>query len=303
MNKDFKQLSIIGPTASGKSDLGLKIATKINAYILSIDSLSIYKEIDIVSAKPSKKELKQVKHFGIDEIYPNEHFSVDIFIKLYKDVLKRCKKDNKNLVIVGGTSFYLKSLLEGLSPIPELSLDAKVNVNKAMKDLEGAYNFLKLQDPDYMQNISANDSYRIEKAFIIFEGSKMSPSEWFKQNPPQPIIKDLPIFNIDVPRDVLRKRIQNRTHKMLDLGLIDEVCYLEQKYTRLPNSMGAIGIVEVLEYLDGKIDKNEMLELISTHTAQLAKRQQTFNKNQFENIISAPLEELEDIILSNKVIN
>ncbi|MCW8837265.1 MAG: tRNA (adenosine(37)-N6)-dimethylallyltransferase MiaA, partial [Thiovulaceae bacterium] len=279
------------------------IATKINAYILSIDSLSIYKEIDIVSAKPSKKELKQVKHFGIDEIYPNEHFSVDIFIKLYKDVLKRCKKDNKNLVIVGGTSFYLKSLLEGLSPIPELSLDAKVNVNKAMKDLEGAYNFLKLQDPDYMQNISANDSYRIEKAFIIFEGSKMSPSEWFKQNPPQPIIKDLPIFNIDVPRDVLRKRIQNRTHKMLDLGLIDEVCYLEQKYTRLPNSMGAIGIVEVLEYLDGKIDKNEMLELISTHTAQLAKRQQTFNKNQFKNIISAPLEELEDIILSNKVIN
>ena len=297
MNKDFKQLAIIGPTASGKSDLAIKIASKIDAYILSIDSLSIYKEIDIVSAKPSKKELEQVKHFGIDEIYPNEYFSVDIFINLYKKVLNRCKKDNKNLVIVGGTSFYLKSLLQGLSPIPELSPDAKLNIDKAMQDLEGAYSFLKLKDEEYMKNISVNDRYRIEKAFIVYKGSKMKPSEWFKQNPPQPVIKNLSIFNIDVSRDVLRKRIQKRTNKMLETGLIDEVCYLEQKYTRSPNSMGAIGIVEVLEYLDGKIDKDEMLELISTHTAQLAKRQQTFNKNQFENIISAPLEELEEIIL------
>ncbi|QFR50072.1 tRNA (adenosine(37)-N6)-dimethylallyltransferase MiaA [Sulfurimonas lithotrophica] len=297
MNKDFKQLAIIGPTASGKSDLAIKIASKIDAYILSIDSLSIYKEIDIVSAKPSKKELEQVKHFGIDEIYPNEYFSVDIFINLYKKVLKRCKKDNKNLVIVGGTSFYLKSLLQGLSPIPELSPDAKLNIDKAMQDLEGAYSFLKLKDEEYMQNISANDRYRIEKALIVYEGSKMKPSEWFKQNPPKPVIKNLSIFNIDVSRDVLRKRIQKRTNKMLESGLIDEVCYLEQKYTRSPNSMGAIGIVEVLDYLDGKTSKEEMLELISTHTAQLAKRQQTFNKNQFENIVSAPLEELEEIIL------
>lgn len=295
----MKQLAIIGPTASGKSDLAIKIAKKIDAYILSIDSLSIYKEIDIVSAKPSHKELNEVKHFGINEIYPNDHFSVDIFIELYKKVKKRCKKDDKNLVIVGGTSFYLKSLLQGLSPIPELSLDAKVNVEKAMQDLEGAYNFLKLQDPEYIKHINPNDKYRIEKAMIIYEGSKTKPSEWFELNPPKPIIKNLKIFNIDVARDVLRMRIQKRTNKMLDMGLVDEVSYLEQKYTREPNSMGAIGIVEVLDYLDGKIDKDEMLELISIHTAQLAKRQQTFNKNQFEDLISAPLEDLEDIILSD----
>ncbi|WP_373071584.1 tRNA (adenosine(37)-N6)-dimethylallyltransferase MiaA [Sulfurimonas sp.] len=295
----MKQLAIIGPTASGKSDLAIKIAKKIDAYILSIDSLSIYKEIDIVSAKPSREELSEVKHFGIDEIYPNEHFSVDIFIKLYHDVVAKCKEDGKNLVIVGGTSFYLKSLLQGLSPVPELSLEGKKNVNRAMIDLESTYNFLKLQDPEYMKNISANDSYRIEKALIIYEASKTIPSKWFEQNPPKPIIKDLIIFNIDVERDVLRQRIQKRTSKMLDMGLIDEVAYLEQKYTREPNSMGAIGIVEVLDYLDGKIDKKEMLELISIHTAQLAKRQQTFNKNQFEGLISAPLEELEEIILSD----
>jgi len=293
----MKQIAIIGPTASGKSDLAIAIAKKIDAYILSIDSLSIYKEIDIVSAKPSKDELSEVKHFGIDEIYPDEHFSVDIFIKLYKDVVSTCKKEDKNLIIVGGTSFYLKSLLQGLSPLPKLSPETSLLVEKKMSNLQEAYELLKLQDHTYMNQISPNDRYRIEKALIIYEASKIIPTEWFKQNPPQPIIKDLKIYNIDVERDVLRERIKKRTNKMLEMGLIDEVAYLEQKYTRSPNSMGAIGIVEVLEYLDGKIDQDQMCELISTHTAQLAKRQQTFNKNQFDDLTSAPLEELEEIIL------
>lgn len=293
----MKQLAIIGPTASGKSDLAIKVAKKIDAYILSIDSLSIYKEIDIVSAKPSKEELNEIRHFGIDELYPNEHFSVDIFINLYKDVVATCKEENKNLVIVGGTSFYLKSLLQGLSPLPNLSPETSLTVEKRMSNLKEAYEFLKAQDSEYMQQISANDRYRIEKALLIYEATRSIPSEWFKKNPPQPIIKDLKIYNIDVERDVLRERIKKRTNKMLEMGLIDEVAYLEQKYTRSPNSMGAIGIVEVLDFLDGKTSKDEMLELISTHTAQLAKRQQTFNKNQFEDITSAPLEELEEIIL------
>ena len=96
----MKQLAIIGPTASGKRDLAISVALKIDAYILSIDSLSIYKEIDVVSAKPSKDELGMVQHFGIDEISPDDFFSVDIFIDLYKKVVQKCKKDSKNLVIV-----------------------------------------------------------------------------------------------------------------------------------------------------------------------------------------------------------
>jgi len=296
MNKDIKQLAIIGSTASGKSDLAIKIAQKTNSYILSIDSLSIYKEIDIVSAKPSKDELAMVKHFGIDEIYPDEYFSVDIFINLYKKVITRCEKDNKNLIIVGGTSFYLKSLLDGLSIIPTITNSIKQIVQEKLENLQECYDFLIKIDKEYMQKIASNDRYRIEKALLIYEASKLTPSQWFKNNPAKPIIKNLPIFNIDVERDILRKRIEKRTSKMLKLGLIDEVCYLEQKYTRLPNAMSSIGIVEVLEYLDGKVTKDEMLQNISIHTAQLAKRQQTFNKNQFKNITSAPLDRLEDII-------
>ena len=294
----MKQLAIIGPTASGKSDLGIKIAQKINAYILSIDSLSIYKEIDIVSAKPSKKELSTIKHFGINEIYPHEHFSVEIFIELYKKVLQECKKDDKNLVIVGGTSFYLKSLMQGLSRLPIITQEIKKRVSLKMKDILSIYALLVKKDPLYMQKIDKNDSYRIEKALLIYEASQQTPTEWFTDNPPQPIIENLSIFNIEVSRDILRQRIAKRSAKMLEMGLIDEICFLEQKYSRLPNAMGSIGVVEVLEYLDAKIDKEQMIELISIHTAQLAKRQQTFNRTQFEGLTSAPLEELEEIILS-----
>jgi tRNA dimethylallyltransferase len=293
----LRQLAIIGPTASGKSDLAIKIAQKTNSYILSIDSLSIYKEIDIVSAKPSKDELKQIKHFGIDILNPNDYFSVDIFIDLYKEVKSISQKDNKNLIIVGGTSFYLKSLIQGLSTLPNITKKISSDVKKELSDLNFCYENLKKIDPLYMHNIAKNDSYRIEKALLIYRASNLSPTEWFKQNPPTPIISNLKIYNIDVSRDILRERISKRTHKMVELGLIDEVCYLEQKYTRLPHAMGSIGIVEVLEYLDGKVTKDEMIENISIHTAQLAKRQQTFNKTQFENITHAKLDDLEDIIL------
>ena len=295
MKKDIKQLAIIGPTASGKSDLSLKIALQIDAYILSIDSLSIYKEIDIVSAKPSREELSAVKHFGIDVLNPDEYFSVDIFIDLYKEVLQECKKNSKNLIIVGGTSFYLKSLIQGLSTLPKITDKIKKNVNDKLTNLEECYNFLYALDEKYMKKISSNDSYRIEKALLIYEASKLSPTEWFLQNPPKPIIENLNIFNIDVERDLLRKRISKRTNKMIDMGLLNEICYLEQKYSRLPHAMGSIGIVEVLEYLDNKVNKEEMLENISIHTGQLAKRQQTFNRTQFQNITHAPLDELEKI--------
>ncbi|DAB30763.1 MAG TPA: tRNA (adenosine(37)-N6)-dimethylallyltransferase MiaA [Sulfurimonas sp. UBA12504] len=296
MKAQVKQLAIIGPTASGKSDLAINVAKNINAHILSIDSLSIYKDIDIVSAKPSKKELATIKHFGINLLYPNEYFSVDIFINLYKSVLEVCQKEEKNLIIVGGTSFYLKSLLQGISDIPTIDEEVKNRVKKRLELLHESYEYLYTLDTTYMQNINKNDRYRIEKAYLIYEASGLTPSEWFLQNPPKPIIENIPIFNIEVARDLLRERITKRTHKMLSLGLIDEVCALEHKYSRLPNAMASIGIVEVLEFLDGKVDKKQMLENIATHTAQLAKRQQTFNKTQFEKSIAAPLEALEQII-------
>jgi len=279
----MKEIAIIGPTASGKSDLALKAAKEHNAYILSIDSLSIYKEIDIASAKPSADELIQVKHFGINVLNPDEPFSVATFIDLYKEASSSARRNHKNLIIVGGTGFYLKSLMSGLSEIPQVTEKTKIQAKSLLSDLQKCYRMLFDKDPDYMKNIEKNDAYRIEKMLLLYLETKTIPSKWFMMHPPKPVIPDIELFEIDVKRDILRRRITRRTEIMIENGLIDEVCKLERNYTRAPNCMKAIGIVEVLDYLDGKISKKEMAELITTHTAQLAKRQQTFNRNQFKN--------------------
>lgn len=292
----MKQIAIIGPTASGKSDLAIETALQHNAYILSIDSLSIYKEIDIASAKPSADELAKVKHFGINEIYLDTHFSVAIFIELYKKAFQKALHDGKNLIIVGGTSFYLKSLTSGLSQLPEYSEATKERAAKMLLDLPRAYDYLQERDPEYMKAIEASDAYRIEKMLLLLLESGMSPTAWFNAHPPQPVIEQLDIFNIDVERTLLRERIVKRTDKMAASGLIDEVAMLEHKYGRNHNAMKAIGIIEVLEYLDGECTKEAMTEKIITHTAQLAKRQQTFNRTQFEEAVSASLSALPQLI-------
>jgi len=281
--------ALIGPTASGKSNLALNLAKKLNYEILSLDSLSIYKEIDIASAKPFKKELNEIKHYGINEIYPNEKFDVTKFIELYKNI------PHKNIIIVGGTSFYLKAMLKGISPMPKITSEIQKEAKKF------SYDKLEKIDPKFCAKISPNDTYRITKGAEIFLATNLAPSEYFKKNPPIPILPDIPIFEIDVNRDILRQRIKLRTKKMFNLGLIDEVAYLESKYKdrRLP-ALKAIGIKEVLDYFNGVYNKNELYEKIVTNTARLAKRQQTFNKTQF-NTIKAPLEKLEDLIMNYKL--
>ncbi len=291
----MKQLAIIGSTASGKSDLALNLASEYNALILSIDSLSIYKQIDIASAKPSKAELSSVEHFGIDRLCPSESASVFTFIDEYRRVHHKAIDENKNIIIVGGSSFYLKSMIDGLSKIPLYSSETLQKAKEMLSDLSECYRLLSDIDPLSMQKITPNDSYRIEKMLLIYLESAMAPSQWFHEHPPKPIITECPVLNLQIDRDLLRQRIALRTDIMISSGLIDEVASLEQLYGRAPNSMKAIGIIETLEYLDGKINKNELAKLVSTHTSQLAKRQQTFNTHQFELSASGNTEKLYDI--------
>jgi len=280
--------AIIGPTASGKSDLALRLAIKLGYEILSLDSLSIYKEIDIASAKPSKEELKLVKHYGIDEIYPNEQFDVTKFIEIFKKI------KHEKLIIVGGTGFYLKAMTDGISEMPEIN--EKIKKEAGRKN----YDFLMKIDPEYASKISRNDTYRIRKGIEIYLATQTPPSVYFKSNPPKKVIENIKIFEIETDREILRKRIRSRTEKMFKNGLIDEVAFLEKKYLdrRLP-ALKAIGIKEVLDYFNGCYDIGTLKEKIITNTARLAKRQRTFNKTQFKNKISAPLDKLEGIILNS----
>ena len=296
--KKIKQLAIIGPTASGKTSLAIECAKKFDAYILSLDSLSIYKEIDIVSAKPTLIERDRVLHFGVDYLYPNEKFDVTTFIALYKEVYQKCIHDNKALIIVGGTSFYLKMLIEGISQLPNISQDTKTKTNTALKDINTAYSMLSKLDGEYMSSIKSNDSYRIEKALNIYFETNLTPSRYFKQHPPvKTIIGELPIYQIEINKELLRARIALRTKQMIEHGLIDEVFYLESKYTREPHAMGAIGLKETFEYLDGIYDIDMLFQKISTNTARLAKRQTTFNNSQFKNVIKGSVEDLRGLIV------
>jgi len=276
-----KITALLGPTASGKTARSIEMAEKSDAYILSLDSLSIYKEINIASAKPTEEERKGIKHFGIDEIYPCENFNVSIFFDIFKKAKLHAMKDGKNLIIVGGTGFYLKSLITGLSTKPNISANTKENIKEIMKNQNYAYEMIVKNDYTYSQKISRNDSYRIEKWLEIFIETNTPTSEYLAKNRQPPIIKDLEILEISISKDILKQRVQLRTKEMLRHGLIDEVIYLEKKYGRTPNSMRSIGIKEGLEFLDGFLDKQQLEKKIITNTMRLAKRQRTFNRTQF----------------------
>ncbi|RXJ85080.1 tRNA (adenosine(37)-N6)-dimethylallyltransferase MiaA [Arcobacter cloacae] len=286
----MKEIAIIGSTASGKTALSIELANKTNSIILSLDSLCVYKEIDIVSAKPSLEERSDIIHFGIDEVFPNEEFDVIKFIELYKKSKEYATQNDKNLIIVGGTGFYLKALIDGLSQ----GIESKIKLDISSYE---AYDLLYNLDKGYMQKIEKNDKYRIEKAYAIYKQTNLTPSEYFEKNPKIGIAKNLKIFEILWEKEELKKRIALRTNIMLSSGLIDEIIYLEKKYTRAPNCMSSIGIIETLEYLDGKLSKKELEEKICLNTTKLAKRQNTFNKGQFLNKTSNIIENLNSDII------
>jgi tRNA dimethylallyltransferase len=286
----MKEIAIIGSTASGKTALSLDLANKTNSIILSLDSLCVYKDIEIASAKPTVEERGEIIHFGIDEVYPNEEFDVIKFIELYKKSKDYALKNDNNLIIVGGTGFYLKALIDGLSQ----GVDSKIRLDISSSE---AYDILYSLDKDYMQKIERNDRYRIEKAYAIYKQTGLTPTSYFEKNQKIPLAKDLKIFEILWDKEELKNRISQRTKIMVNSGLIDEVIFLEKKYTRAPNCMASIGIIETLEYLDGKLSKQELEEKISLNTAKLAKRQNTFNKGQFLNKTSNIIENLNSDII------
>lgn len=286
----MKTVAIIGTTASGKSDIAHQLAREYGAVLLSCDSLAVYKEVDIASAKPSQTERADLTYFGLDLIEPNLDFSVMDFINEYKNAQKYCIENSKNLIIVGGTSFYLKALINGLSNTPQIDLAISQQIQLDLINLPLAYQKIKDIDPDL--KIDPNDRYRIEKALTIIYGSNCSPTEWYKENLAIPIVENLDILEVYWDRVTIIERIRSRTRKMIDSGIVDETAHLERKYKRGSQIFRSIGLKECLEYLDGKLTFDDLKDQITTHTAQFAKRQQTFNNNQFSNIFKASHQEV-----------
>jgi len=285
VNEQHPTLAILGSTASGKSALALELAKKYNGVILSIDSLALYRHIDIASAKPSPDELRAVPHYGIDILEPDQSFNVMQYAELYREALEHARRLKGPLFLVGGSSFYLKTLLDGISPLPEIDDEIRHKVASWIQKPDKAYRELTSIAPRTAHTLASNDRYRIEKSLLIALATGREPIEYFAEHPPRPLIDPPPLFELVLERHQLRHRIKERTRQMLEQGLVDEVAFLESRYGRAPQSMKAIGIVEVLDYFDGRYGYKEMEEKIITHTARLAKRQRTFNQHQFTEIV------------------
>ncbi|WP_233709975.1 MULTISPECIES: tRNA (adenosine(37)-N6)-dimethylallyltransferase MiaA [unclassified Helicobacter] len=273
-----KLIAILGSSGSGKSDLAISLAKELDAEIFSLDSLSIYKEIDILSAKPSLKDRTEITHYGVDRLEIFEENNATIFKNLLLEAIKETQK--KILLIVGGSSFYLKAIIQGLSPLPPISQEIKNQISC----LKNPYKTLLEKDEFFAKNIKPQDSYRIQKGLEILFSTNTPPSQYFKDNPPLPFPYPIDIFCIDINREVLRQRIIKRTEEMLLNGGILEMENLLKKYKKTSQPFKAIGPKECIDFLENKINLECLKEQIINHTMQLAKRQKTFNKNQFKEI-------------------
>ena len=267
----YSELAIIGTTASGKSDLAIKVAREFNAVILSLDSLCLYKEIDIASAKPNKDELELISHFGVDLVMPDMDFCVGDFIDEYKKAKLYAQQNNSMLIITGGSGFYLKSMLSGLSP--------KIEPLKIEISDDEIWDLAVEIDKEFCTKFSKNDKFRLHKCYQIYTQTNEIPTQWLRLNTGEPMIKNLTIYELVWDKFELIERIKTRTKNMLENGLIDEARYLFGRYDSALKPLNSIGLKEAKDYLDGKINLNELNDLITIHTTQLAKRQRTFNKS------------------------
>ena len=278
-----KVIAIVGPTASGKTDLAIELAEKINGEIISCDSMQIYKEMDIGTAKPTEEEQKRIKHYLIDVVSPEERFSVSDYQKQAEQAIEKVLSKNKVPIIVGGTGLYANSLIYGIKFL-DIKFDAnyrrKLEERTEKEGLEKLYNEAKQIDEEAMKTISINDKKRILRVLEIYKQTGKTKTEQDILSRIQEVKYDYKVFGINMDRQLLYNRINLRVDKMIENGLIEEVQDIYKKYNSFPTALQAIGYKEVVEYLKKEITKEEMIEKIKMESRRYAKRQLTwFRKN------------------------
>ncbi len=282
MNKP-KVIVICGPTASGKTALSIELAKKINGEIISCDSMQIYKYMDIGTAKPTLEEQKEVKHHMIDFVEPNQRYSVAEYKKDAEKSIEEILLKGKTPIIVGGTGLYVDSLIYGIE-YPEIELDEEYRkqLEKEIKEkgLESLYNKAKEIDSKAMEKISPNDKKRIMRVLEIYIATGKTKTEQEIESRAHEVKYDYKVFAIKMDREKLYERINKRVDMMIEKGLIEEVQNILKKYDKFPTAMQGLGYKEVVEYLEGKKTKEEMIDKIKMQTRRYAKRQITwFKKN------------------------
>ena len=286
MDLKSKIILIYGPTASGKSKFAVTLAKKINGEIINADSMQVYKELKILSARPYQKDYKKIRHhlYGFQSV--KKKFSTGSWLKLANKNILDIKKRKKVPILVGGTGLYFKALTDGLVRIPNIPIKYRDKIRSLHKKIGSKNFFLKLirLDPLVKNYLNPLDTQRVIRAYEIKSFTKKSIYEWFKNTKSTFERNDFCKIYIEFPRDRLIKRINARAEDMINKGAILEVKkFLRLKIQSSKTAHKAIGIMEIRDFLNKKIDISEVIERISIKTRQYAKRQVTWARGNMIN--------------------
>ena len=276
-----KVIVICGPTASGKTALSIELAKKIGGEVVSADSMQIYDEMSIGTAKPDAEEMQGIKHYLVGNIEPTRRYSVSDYKSDATKALEEIIEKNKTPIVVGGTGLYVNSLIYGIDyPEVETDLEYRKELEKVaeQKGLGYLYEEAKKIDPEAVKNISANDKKRIIRILEIYKATGKNKTEQEIESRKKEVKYDYKIFGINIERPILYERINKRVDIMIEQGLIEEVKNLIKKYPEFPTAMQAIGYKEIVEYLNNELSLEEATEKIKQETRRYAKRQITWFK-------------------------
>ena len=271
---------IAGPTASGKTKLSIELAKQINGEIISSDSMQIYKWMDIGTAKVTKEEADGIKHYLIDIVEPNERYTVSNFKKDAENAIEEILSKGKTPIVVGGTGLYIDSLIYGIE-YQDMDFDEeyrKILMEQAETEegLNQLYNEALTIDKQAMEKISPNDTKRIVRVLEIYHSTGKTKTELEIESRKNGVKYNYHVFVVNMDRDKLYERINLRVDMMVDAGLIEEVKEICKRYNSFPTAMQGLGYKEVVEYLENKTSKEEMIDKIKKESRHYAKRQLTW---------------------------
>ena len=279
MDLKSKIILISGPTASGKSSLAIKIAKRVDGEIINADSMQVYKQLKILSARPDPKQYQKIKHhlYGFHDV--TKKFSTGDWLKLVKKKIEEIQRRKKIPILVGGTGLYFKALTDGLVKIPKISLKQRNEIRNLQKKIGQKLFYKKLLklDPDSKGKINPTDTQRSIRAYEVKKFTKKSLHKWFKNTKSNFLEDNFFKVYIDYPRPKLIERINLRTEEMIKDGAIKEVKnFLKLKIGKDNSPNKAIGVMEIKDFINKEKDLEQIKEKIAIKTRQYAKRQSTW---------------------------